>query len=54
MVCSALAGCYGPAMANPASAGNPLSRYLMEPEGSRYSEYETAARCLATWHQMRA
>jgi len=28
--------------------------YLMEQEGSRYSEYETAERCLATWHQMRA
>jgi len=27
--------------------------YLMEQEGSRYSEYETAERCLATWRQMR-
>jgi len=28
--------------------------YLMEQEGSRYSEFETAERCLATWKQMRA
>jgi len=27
--------------------------YLMEQEGSRYSEYETAKRCLATWRKMR-
>lgn len=27
--------------------------YLMEQEGSRYSEYETAERCLATWKKMR-
>ena len=27
--------------------------YLMEQEGSRYSEYETAERCLATWRKMR-
>jgi sugar phosphate isomerase/epimerase len=27
--------------------------YLMEQEGSRYSELETAERCLATWKQMR-
>jgi sugar phosphate isomerase/epimerase len=27
--------------------------YLMEQEGSRYSEFETAERCLATWKQMR-
>jgi sugar phosphate isomerase/epimerase len=28
--------------------------YLMEQEGSRYSELETAERCLATWKKMRA
>ena len=28
--------------------------YLMEQEGSRYSEFETAERCLATWKKMRA
>lgn len=28
--------------------------YLMEQEGSRYSEFETAERCLAAWKQMRA
>lgn len=28
--------------------------YLMEQEGSRYSEFETAERCLATWKAMRA
>jgi sugar phosphate isomerase/epimerase len=27
--------------------------YLMEQEGSRYSELETAQRCLATWREMR-
>ena len=27
--------------------------YLMEQEGSRYSEFETAERCLATWKEMR-
>jgi sugar phosphate isomerase/epimerase len=27
--------------------------YLMEQEGSRYSEFETAERCLATWRQLR-
>jgi sugar phosphate isomerase/epimerase len=27
--------------------------YLMEQEGSRYSEFETAQRCLATWRTMR-
>ena len=27
--------------------------YLMEQEGSRYSELETAQRCLATWRKMR-
>jgi sugar phosphate isomerase/epimerase len=28
--------------------------YLMEQEGSRYSELETAKRCLATWRRMRS
>lgn len=27
--------------------------YLMEQEGSRYSEYESQERCLATWRRMR-
>lgn len=27
--------------------------YLMEQEGSRYSEFETAERCLATWKKLR-
>ena len=27
--------------------------YLMEQEGSRYSEFETAKRCLETWRAMR-
>ena len=28
--------------------------YLMEQEGSRFSEFETAQRCLDTWKKMRA
>lgn len=28
--------------------------YLMEQEGSRFSEFETAERCLASWRQLRA
>jgi sugar phosphate isomerase/epimerase len=28
--------------------------FLMEQEGSRYSEFETAERCLATWRKLRA
>lgn len=28
--------------------------YLMEQEGSRFSEFDTARRCLETWKQMRA
>jgi hypothetical protein len=27
--------------------------YLIEQEGSRYSEFETAQRCLDTWRTMR-
>jgi hypothetical protein len=27
--------------------------YLMEQEGSRFSEFETAQRCLATWKTLR-
>ena len=30
-----------------------LEFYLMEQEGSRYSEFETARRCLETWRAMR-
>ena len=28
--------------------------YLMEQEGSRYSEFDTARRCLATWKELRS
>ena len=28
--------------------------YLMEQEGSRFSEFETAERCLASWKKLRA
>ncbi len=28
--------------------------YLVEQEGSRYDEFETAERCLATWNELRA
>jgi sugar phosphate isomerase/epimerase len=28
--------------------------YLMEQEGSRYSEFETAERCLASWKKFRS
>ena len=31
-----------------------LEFYLIEQEGSRYSEFETAERCLATYNEMRA
>jgi hypothetical protein len=31
-----------------------LEYYLMEQEGSRYSEFETVQRCLDTWKTMRA
>lgn len=34
------------------SAGG-VEFYLMEQEGSRYSEFETAKRCLTTWRKMR-
>ncbi len=37
-----------------AEADGALEYYLMEQEGSRYSEFETAERCLATWKTMRA
>jgi sugar phosphate isomerase/epimerase len=30
-----------------------IEYYLIEQEGSRYSEFETAERCLATWKKMR-
>ena len=37
-----------------AEDGGGVEYYLMEQEGSRYSEFETAERCLATWKKMRA
>ena len=36
-----------------AEASGGVEYYLMEQEGSRYSEFETAERCLATWKSMR-
>jgi sugar phosphate isomerase/epimerase len=36
-----------------AEATGGVEFYLMEQEGSRYSEFETAQRCLATWKTMR-
>jgi sugar phosphate isomerase/epimerase len=36
-----------------AEATGGVEFYLMEQEGSRYSELETAQRCLATWREMR-
>lgn len=36
-----------------AEAGGGVECYLMEQEGSRYSEFETAERCLATWKKLR-
>ena len=35
------------------SAGG-VEFYLMEQEGSRFSEFETAERCLAAWKRLRA
>lgn len=37
-----------------AEAVGGVEYYLMEQEGSRFTEYETAERCLATWKKMRA
>ena len=37
-----------------AEAVGGVEYYLMEQEGSRYSEFETAEKCLATWKKMRA
>lgn len=34
-------------------SGGGVEYYLMEQEGSRFSEFETAARCLATWKKFR-
>ena len=42
-----------PIMAALESVGG-VEFYLMEQEGSRYSEFDTARRCLATWRAMRA
>ena len=36
-----------------AEATGGVEFYLMEQEGSRFSELETAQRCLATWRDMR-
>jgi sugar phosphate isomerase/epimerase len=36
-----------------AEAGGGVEYYLIEQEGSRYPEMETAERCLATWRKMR-
>ncbi len=36
-----------------AEASGGVEYYLMEQEGSRYSEFETAERCLSTWKTMR-
>jgi sugar phosphate isomerase/epimerase len=37
-----------------AENGGGVEFYLLEQEGSRYDEFETAKRCLDTWKQMRA
>ncbi len=37
-----------------AEAVGGVEYYLMEQEGSRFSEFETAERCLATWKKMRS
>lgn len=37
-----------------AENGGGVEFYLLEQEGSRYDEFETAKRCLETWKQMRA
>lgn len=37
-----------------AEAGGGVEFYLMEQEGSRFSEFETAERCLANWKKMRS
>ena len=37
-----------------AENGGGVEYYLIEQEGSRYDEFDTAARCLATWKEMRA
>lgn len=34
--------------------GGGVEYYLIEQEGSRFDEFETAKRCLATWKEMRA
>jgi sugar phosphate isomerase/epimerase len=36
-----------------AESGGGVECYLMEQEGSRFSEFETAQRCLANYHQLR-
>ena len=37
-----------------AENGGGVEFYLLEQEGSRFDEFETARRCLATWKEMRA
>ncbi len=37
-----------------AQNGGGVEYYLIEQEGSRFDEFDTAARCLATWKEMRA
>jgi sugar phosphate isomerase/epimerase len=37
-----------------AENGGGVEFYLLEQEGSRFDEFETAKRCLATWKEMRA
>jgi hypothetical protein len=34
-------------------SGGGVEYYLMEQEGSRFSELETAQRCLAAWRKLR-
>jgi sugar phosphate isomerase/epimerase len=36
-----------------AESGGGVEHYLLEQEGSRFSEFETAQRCLDTWREMR-
>jgi sugar phosphate isomerase/epimerase len=43
---------WAPLIAAAESVGG-VEFYLMEQEGSRYSEFETAERCLAAWRKMR-
>lgn len=42
-----------PAIIEAAESVGGVEHYLMEQEGSRYSEFETAERCLASWKKLR-